>query len=185
MKRKCRITLASTRDLTFPPHGPTEAEDWPEAYENGDEPFFPEDVPSDRVGDEPMEAVVPDPPTPSVLTTDGLFSKEKDGSIRISYEDSAITGLPGCLTTFCLTGTGSVILLRRGDVRTCMIFEKGARHLCDYGANSPVGSITLKTHALSYEIGEEAGAIEIDYSVEICGARIERNTLCLSYEFIS
>lgn len=165
MKKTCRIDVTSTRHFhgaDFLPSLHSEEEEW-EAYEAGG-PDADEDFPVN-------------PSATSTLTAYGIFTHEEDGSWRISYEDSEITGLKGCLTTFCLAPTGMLILLRRGEVRTCMAFENGARHLCDYGLEGNLPSVVLHTHRMEGDLTEAGGTIRVDYSVEIRGTRAEHNEL--------
>ncbi len=119
----------------------------------------------------------------SVLTTRGVYSFEEDGSFRASYEDSEITGLEGCLTTFCLSATGMLILLRSGQMRTCMVFEEGRRHLCDYGAEGGVPAVVLQTHKLETNFDESGCRFFVDYSVEIRGTLTERNEILVEIQF--
>lgn len=186
MKKACKIEVKSTRRFTFGDAPfPMEVQDIQELWEElPHEEEIPEEllfsVPSDRVGSAPMNQPEPPAPSDSTLTAYGIFSREKDGSFRASYEDSEITGLPGCLTTFCLSPTGALILLRRGEVKTCMIFEEGKRHLCDYGAEGGVPSVFLHTHAVKAQLSEKGGSVYVDYSVEIRGALAERNEIFVS-----
>jgi uncharacterized beta-barrel protein YwiB (DUF1934 family) len=144
--------------------------------EDFEEEFFLEDFFEEE--DSPSE----EEKNPAVLTTRGMYSYEKDGSFRLSYEDTEITGLEGCITTFCLSPSGMLILLRSGEIRTCMVFEEGHRHLCDYGAESGMPAVVLQTHKLESEISESGGRIFVDYSVEIRGTLTERNEIFLSFE---
>ncbi len=185
MKHPCKITVFSSRSLSaldfFPPEEePEEVEEvWEEILEEmGLE--FPS-TPSDRWEEAPKE-LPPSPHSATTLTAHGLFSIEEDGSFRISYEDSEITGLEGCLTTFCLTATGMLIMLRRGTVKTCMVFENAHRHLCDYGAGGGIPSVFLHTHSLKSDLTEEGGTVEVEYSVEIRGAKTEHNLLTITVE---
>ncbi len=193
MKNPCKICVKSSRLFSamdfLSPFAPWEEwevseedfwpEDWEEEGENSAETDLASrtDLPSDRFGKSAPAS--PPPVTASTLTAFGVFSKEKDGSFRISYQDSEITGLEGCLTTFCLSPTGMLILLRRGDTRTCMAFEKGHRHLCDYGSAAGLPSLVLHTHALDSSLTEEGGKITVDYSVEIRGIKSEHNRLAI------
>ena len=178
MQRPCIIQVKSQRNLNAP--------QWV-----GQEPTSPDDEAWEELlweaGFDPDEAYYTDdwkemPPQEggTVLTAQGLFSQEEDGSFRISYEDTELTGLEGCLTTFCLSPSGMLIMLRRGSVKTCMVFEDQRRHLCDYGAAGGLPSVFLHTHSLESKLSEEGGEISVSYSVEIRGTCTEQNTLAIS-----
>lgn len=181
MKKRCQIEVTSRRKYTFganprlplPTVEDLEDEFWEE--EVSDELFAPEGT--DRQGEKLFDPTALSKRSSSTLTSFGIFSKEEDGSYRVTYEDSEATGLDGCLTTFCLSPSGMLIMLRRGEVKTCMVFEKGCRHLCDYGARGGIPSVILHTHVLSAEVTEEGGSLFVDYSVEIRGVCTERNEL--------
>ncbi len=183
MKQSCKIEVKSTRrsvlEQEFSPQNADEF--WEKVEADGVLPDeFLEPHGSDRTGDALyMEPDAPEP-SESVLNAYGIVEKTKDGTVRISYEDSEITGLPGCLTTFCLVPDGSVVLLRRGDIRTCMIFRRGTRQVCEYGADGTMPSVVLHTHQLEFEMGEAGGRLFAEYSVEIRGTVVERNEIDLS-----
>lgn len=184
MKRSCKIEVKSIRGSVLEREfSPRSAEEfWERVEADGvlPEEFFEPDA-SDRTGD--ALYMEPDAPEPneSVLTTYGIAEKTPDGAVRISYEDSEITGLLGCLTTFVLVPDGSVVLLRRGELRTCMIFRRGIRQVCEYGADGNVSTVVLHTHRLEYETGEAGGRLFAEYSVEVRGTVVERNGIDLSY----
>ncbi|MBR5295990.1 MAG: DUF1934 domain-containing protein [Clostridia bacterium] len=187
MKKACKISIESVRKFHLINQGPSLLpEDLEEAFEMApEEEPIPEELagpmPSD--GKEEAERFQPvQKPSNSVLTSYGIFSKEDDGSFRITYEDSEITGLEGCLTTFCLSPSGMLILLRGGEVRTCMVFEESARHLCDYGAAQGAPSVVLHTHTMKGDLNEKGGTLFVDYSVEMCGTMTERNELSIRVE---
>jgi len=183
MKTSCKIEVKSTRDSIldreFSPD--TEEDFWDQVEEEG---ILPEELyetdTTDRTGDALyMEPDLPEP-NESVLNAYGIAERTDDGSWRISYEDSEITGLPGCLTTFCLVPDGSVILLRRGEVRTCMIFRRGTRQVCEYSTDGSVPSVVLHTHELEWEMGDAGGRLYVNYSVEMRGTVVEQNAIDLS-----
>ena len=195
MNQTCRISVRSTRNLCaldfFQPAGlndeadPPEDdwEDWEDWDEDEEDDPEEEAYPTDRWSD--PETPPPPLPASTVLTTYGIFSHEEDGSWRISYEDSEVTGLEGCLTTFCLAPTGMLIMLRRGAVKTCMVFEEAHRHLCDYGAAAGAPSVTLHTHRLKASLNENGGSIRVDYSVELRGSRTEEGALVITVEKVA
>lgn len=185
MNRPCKISVISTRCLSALSALPRlENRDWEEEWEEMvlEEGLEPSDeaLPRDSYKNEILEESKADLST--TLTAIGMFSREEDGSFRISYEDSEITGLQGCLTTFCLSPTGMLILLRRGPVKTCMVFENAHRHLCDYGVADGIASVVLHTHSLISDLTENGGEIFVDYSVEMRGCLTERNRLTLKVE---
>ena len=194
MKNPCKICVKSSRLYSamdfLPPFSRFEDEEmseedlWMESWADEEEGLEETnlasrtDLPSDRFGK--ATPIPPSPPiTAATFTVFGVFSKEKDGSFRISYQDAENTGSKGSLTTFCLSPTGMLILLRRGDGRTCMAFEKGHRHLCDYGAAAGLPSLVLHTHSLDASLTESGGKITVDYSVEIRGIKSEHNRLAI------
>lgn len=187
MKKPCKIRIKSVRRFHLGNQIPSLLpEDFEEAWEDApEEERIPEELagpmPSDRQGESKKFSPV-QKPSSSTLTSEGVFSKEKDGSFRATYEDSEITGLDGCLTTFCLSPSGMLILLRGGDIRTCMVFEEDARHLCDYGASDGAPSVVLHTHAVKHDLGDNGGTLYVDYSVEMCGTMTERNELSIRIE---
>ena len=200
MKKACKLKIRSTRVFSLgdalPSLFPEEGADWDEypeedalwedfareaAPEEAGEALPEElrgDLPTDRRGAAPYQRPETPPPT-STLISYGVYSHEKDGSYRASYEDSEITGLEGCLTTFCLSPSGMLILLRRGEVRTCLVFEEGKRHLCDYGLENGAPSVTLHTHRMQAHLGDRGGSLFVDYSVEMCGILTERNKISI------
>ncbi len=183
MKQRCKIEVKSIRRSVLEQEfSPRNAEEfWEQVEADG---VLPEELFETDASDREGEALYmePDAPEPneSVLNSYGVVEKTEDGTVRISYEDSEITGLEGCLTTFCLVPDGSVVLLRRGDVRTCMIFRRGTRQVCEYGTETNVPSVVMHTHRLEFEVGDTAGRLFVEYSVEIRGTVVERNEIDLS-----
>lgn len=190
MKTPCRIQVVNTRTVClgtlFSPASPTEElTDWDEEALEFDE--WEEDtlLPRDSFGEEENQPPEAPPPARSTLTSYGLFSKEEDGSWRLTYEDSEITGLENHITSFCLAPTGMLILLRQGENRVCMAFEEGARHHCDYGVAGGVSSVVLHTHTLDAKLDEKGGRLFVDYTVEIRGCRTEHSSLEILVESLS
>jgi uncharacterized beta-barrel protein YwiB (DUF1934 family) len=185
MNTPVTIRVRSTRSLNTPIPVPSaewdEAEDlWEEIL--SEEGMFPEDVfPSDD-SKETEEIPFTVPSVTTELTSLGLFSREEDGSFRLSYEDSSVTGLEGCLTTFCLSPSGMLIMLRRGTVKTCLVFEKNHRHLCDYGAAAGATTVSLHTHLLEADFTNDGGEVQVEYTVEMRGSITEKNRLCITVE---
>ena len=90
---------------------------------------------------------------------------ERDGeSFTLSYQESAVTGMDGTLTTFQIEPE-RVTLLRVGEYTSQMVFQEGRRHMSMY--NTPYGtmSIGVNTRHLTAQVGESGGDIEIDYAI--------------------
>lgn len=187
MKHPCKIQVCSARNLNaldLFPQAHTETNDLEEEWEEIllEEGFSPDEpIPTDR-WTSPRKVPHITPPASSTLTAYGLFSHETDGSFRISYEDSEITGMEGCLTTFCLSPAETLIMLRQGKIKTSLVFENHHRHLCDYGLGGEVPSVVLHTHDLTSSLSEIGGKIFVDYTVEIRGTRTEHNYLSITVE---
>ena len=79
---------------------------------------------------------------------------ERDGeSFTLSYQESAVTGMDGTLTTFQIEPE-RVTLLRVGEYTSQMVFQEGRRHMSMY--NTPYGtmSIGVNTRHLTAQVGD-------------------------------
>ena len=86
------------------------------------------------------------------LVTGGRL--ERDGeSFTLSYQESAVTGMDGTLTTFQIEPE-RVTLLRVGEYTSQMVFQEGRRHMSMY--NTPYGtmSIGVNTRHLTAQVGD-------------------------------
>ena len=184
MNIPCRISVYSRRILAVP--FARESEAWEEAEEAWEAILEEENVPYDEPLPSPddwsegVESAAEEMGTE--LLTHGLFSYEEDGSWRISYEDTDVTDLPGCLTSFCFSPPEMLTLIRQGPVQTCMVFENGHRHLCDYGIKAGASTVVLNTRSLKSDMAPSGGRAVLDYTVEMRGCRTETNHLTLTVE---
>ena len=108
------------------------------------------------------------------LVTGGRL--ERDGeSFTLSYQESAVTGMDGTLTTFQIEPE-RVTLLRVGEYTSQMVFQEGRRHMSMY--NTPYGAMTIgvNTRHLLADLTDRGGDIEIDYAIEIDHNVAGRNT---------
>ena len=102
-------------------------------------------------------------------------SVRKDGRVEISYEETEVTGMEGSTTavSFLEADSGIVTMIRDGAVSTALVFEEGKRHHCVY--NTPFMPFQVCVHTLKVDNKRLAeGTVELDYIVEIRGARAER-----------
>lgn len=94
---------------------------------------------------------------------------------EISYDESDVTGMEGSVTaiSFDTSDSGVVTMSRTGSVSTALVFENGKRHHCVYNTPYMPFEVCVKTLSVNNLIGED-GHLELDYIVEIRGAKAER-----------
>ena len=97
--------------------------------------------------------------------TEGTLELTEEG-LRLSYEESALTGMEGTTTTFEVKGP-QVILRRSGAVNSQMVFEEGRQHTSLY--ETPFGELTvdIQTSRLRHTLSERGGLMEIRYSIAV------------------
>ena len=99
------------------------------------------------------------------LTTDGQLEQTENGW-NLSYEESALTGMEGVMTTFRVE-PGKVTLDRTGALRSTMIFEEGVPHDSLYQLD--FGALLMRVCAkkVRFDITPEGGTVDLLYTVEI------------------
>ena len=99
------------------------------------------------------------------LTTDGQLEQTENGW-NLSYEESALTGMEGVMTTFRVE-PGKVTLDRTGALRSTMIFEEGVAHDSLYQLD--FGALLMRVCAkkVRFDITPEGGTVDLLYTVEI------------------
>lgn len=99
------------------------------------------------------------------LVTEGKLAVQ-DGALRLSYEESELTGMEGTTTVFQVEPE-KVTLLRLGSVQSEMVFEEGRRHMSLY--STPYGNMEIGVRArrLNSTLELTGGWLEIDYDIEI------------------
>lgn len=121
-----------------------------------------------EVGDGPAESME--------LVTKG-WMRRMDGVYTLAYQESEVTGLEGTLTTIKVEQEEErVTLTRVGEYNSEMVFEEGNRHLSLY--NTPYGAVSMgvNTRHLLAELDDNGGCVEVDYTLEVEGAVVGRNT---------
>ena len=99
------------------------------------------------------------------LVTEGTMEL-RDGGWDISYEESELTGLAGVTTTFRVE-PGRVILERKGNLRSRMVFEKDVPHDSLYQMAFGTLMITVCAKHLYFDIVPDGGMIDLIYSIDI------------------
>ncbi len=100
---------------------------------------------------------------------------EDGGRVEISYEETEATGMDGSSTavSFVKGQEGLITMLREGAVSTALVFESGKRHHCVY--NTPFMPFQVCVHTMKVDNKLQTERyLDLDYIVEIRGARAER-----------
>ena len=113
-------------------------------------------------GEQYFDGVDPDA---TELMTEGTMELSEEG-LTLRYQESALTGMEGTVTTFELRGP-RVTLTRSGAVNSQMIFEEGRQHTSLY--ETPFGELTvdIQTGRLRHNLSERGGVMEIKYSIAV------------------
>lgn len=99
------------------------------------------------------------------LVTEGKL-EDAEGALRLSYQESELTGMEGTTTVFHVEPE-RVTLLRMGNVSSEMVFEEGRRHMSLY--STPYGSmeVGILARKLRSTLDQNGGKLEINYDIEI------------------
>ena len=101
--------------------------------------------------------------------------KRENGRVEISYEETQATGMEGSSTavSYLTDEPGVVSMIREGVVSTALVFEAGKRHHCVYQTPFMPFEVCVYTKKVENHI-VDGGYLELDYMIEIRGARAER-----------
>lgn len=110
------------------------------------------------------------------IRTQGELTRNADGRISLSYDETELTGMEGSTTTvtFAENAPETVTMLRYGSVTTTLVFEQEQRHICVY--ETPIMPFEICIYARRVENGltMDGGSMLLDYLIEIHGAKAER-----------
>lgn len=112
------------------------------------------------------------------LTTEGEMIFLDDG-YRLTYMESAVTGMEGVQTTVEVVGD-RLQLRRTGAFSSLLILEKQQRYLCQY--DTPYGQLMLGvyTSQLEHRMTHEGGVIRIAYTIDFGGDMASRHQLTIA-----
>ena len=99
------------------------------------------------------------------LVTEGTM-EFSDGGWDIRYEESALTGLEGVVTTFRVE-QGKIILKRTGKLNSLMVFQQGVPHDSLYQMEFGTLMITVEARFLWFDIVADGGTIDLTYTISI------------------
>ena len=99
------------------------------------------------------------------LVTEGTM-EFADGGWDIRYEESALTGLEGVVTTFRVE-PGKIILKRTGKLNSLMVFQQGVPHDSLYQMEFGALMITVEAKFIWFDILADGGTIDLTYAISI------------------
>ncbi len=104
----------------------------------------------------------------------------RGGTLFLSYEESELSGMPGCTTLMSVKGN-AIKMTRQGeglDLGTEIVFEKGKRYAGTF--DTPYGPIKMEvlTTQVENEITlNQKGRLAIDYDISLAGLSEGRSRL--------
>ena len=103
--------------------------------------------------------------------------------VRLVYEEGELSGMEGSVACLAFTreNPGLVTLTRQGEVSTALVFEEGQRHICVYTTPFMDFEVCIKSY-LVRNLLLEKGRVDLDYIVEIHGAKAERCRMTITIE---
>lgn len=119
--------------------------------------------------------------------TDDTFEMQSEGllyvadsRVTVEYAESELTGMAGAVTrlSFDRENPSLLTMMREGTVETVLIFEQGRQHICAYRTPYMPFELCIRSYRVVNEL-LKSGFIYLDYTVEVRGARLERNKFTL------
>ena len=107
------------------------------------------------------------------LVTAGQYGVSPE-EIRMTWEESELTGMAGTRTTFSVFPR-RVVMTREGKVNTRMVFEEGKKNYFLY--ETPFGAATLgvDTNRVFAQLNRTGGEMEVDYSIDVNQEMVRRH----------
>ena len=124
------------------------------------------EVKNSRINEEPIEVVY------------WGYLEIGDGMDRLSYDESALTGMEGVHTQIEV-GDNEIILIRSGNIESTMVFRENHKDRFVY--NMEVGSMSMVLETEKVKILKERNRMQIyiRYKLEIAGDPFERNEMTI------
>ncbi len=102
------------------------------------------------------------------LFTEGTM-REENGVWLLSYEETALTGLPGTTTTFAVAPE-KITLTRTGALRSQMEFALGQEHHSLYDMGFGTLMIAVRPTQMHVSLDENGGFFEVIYALCVEGS---------------
>lgn len=114
------------------------------------------------------------------ISTEGTLIAQ-DGTVRIMYEESELTGMDGAVTAieYSESDRGTVTMTRSGGVAASMIFKENSRHMTTYETAFFPIEMCIVTKSVRNDMTVNGGEIVVDYTIEVHGTCMERTHLTL------
>ena len=107
------------------------------------------------------------------FSTDGMYSFE-NGSARLWYWETEVTGLPGTRTSVEI-GPEGVVVDRVGTVTSRMEFKEGLKNYFPYETPYGLATMGMNTRRIRAAFDEHGGKMELDYVLDLEHAAAIRN----------
>ena len=117
------------------------------------------------------------------LTTTGGMEPAGDGW-RLTYEESAATGMEGVVTTIRVQ-PDEVLLERTGRMHSLLVLQKGRRHQCSYA--TPYGTLMLGvyTSELHSTLTGSGGELRFAYTLDMNAGALSAHNVHISVKEVS
>lgn len=107
------------------------------------------------------------------LFTRGEYRFHK-GSYFIDYDETEATGYEGCHVQLRVDDK-MVVMTRTGNSFTSLIFERGVRHYCQYGAEFGECMVGVSTSVLESALGGNGGEVNLKYEIDVNSGLVAEN----------
>ncbi|WP_294099007.1 DUF1934 domain-containing protein [Proteiniclasticum sp.] len=124
------------------------------------------EVKNSRVNEDPIEVVY------------WGYREMTEGVDRLSYDESALTGMEGVHTQIEVSGE-EITLVRTGNIQATMVFRENHRDRFVYKMEVGSMSMVLETDKVSIWREDRQMRIYIRYKLEIAGDPFEQNEMTI------
>lgn len=100
------------------------------------------------------------------LVTDGTMEELCTGCWEICYEETALTGMEGVLTSF-LVEQDKIVLTRSGKLNSQMVFREGIAHDSLYQMDFGALMLTVTASRINAALSEDGGTVDLTYTIDI------------------
>ena len=99
------------------------------------------------------------------LVTEGTLER-LDDRWEICYEETALTGMEGVKTCFCVE-PDRIVLTRSGKLNSQMVFREGVPHETLYQMEFGALMLSVTATKIAVSLSNEGGTVDLNYNIEI------------------